>query len=122
MGHVQNSCPNAKKVPQRKNKTRSKPKGWKFPQNFLDEEEDDEEMDPPTNEEAQNTQGDVENGSINHEFSGTPKNTTRQEMIPVAMETKDSKFHHVSESLDLDKENQRLNEGTHLVLIMATPS
>jgi len=93
-----------------------------IPTNFPDEEEDDEGMDPPTNEEAQNMQGNVEKGSVNHEVSGTPGSTSGQEMVIVAMETRDSNFHHVSESLDLDKENQRLNEGTHLVLIMATPS
>jgi len=52
MGHLQNSCPDAKKVPQRKNKTRKKPKGGKLPKNFPDKEEDDEEMNPPTDEEA----------------------------------------------------------------------
>ena len=121
MGHLQNSCPNAKKVPQRNNRTRKKRKGWKFPHNFPNEEEDDKEMDPPTNEEAQNTQGNVEKVSINHEVLGTLANTSRQEIIPIAMDTRDLKFHHVLESSDSDKGNPKLNEGTHLALIMATP-
>ena len=111
-----NSCHDAKKVCQRKKKTRKQPKGWQFPENFPDEEDDDEEMDTPTNEEAQNTQENIEKGRINHEVSGTPTNTSRKEMVPVAMETRDSKSHHVSQSLDSDKENPRMNEGTHLLL------
>jgi len=55
--------------------------------------------------------GNVQKGSISHEVSRTPENTSRQEMILVAMETRDSKFHHVSKSLDSYKKNQRLNEG-----------
>jgi len=43
-------------------------------------------------------------------------------MIPVAMQTRDSKCHHVFESSDSDKENPRMNEGTHLVLVTTTPS
>ena len=77
MRHPQNSCPHAKKVPQRKKKTRKQLKGWKLPLNFLDEEEDYEEVDPPTNEEDQNTQENVEKGSPNHQVSRTPPNTMR---------------------------------------------
>ena len=40
----------------------------------------------------------------------------------VEMKTRDSKFHDVSESSDSDKENTRMNEGTQLALVMATPS
>ena len=43
-------------------------------------------------------------------------------MVHVAMETRDSKSHHVSQSLDSDKENPRMNEGTHLALVIATTS
>jgi len=43
-------------------------------------------------------------------------------MIFVAIETGDSKCHHVSESLDSDKENLRMNEGTQLELVTTTPS
>ena len=71
MGHPQNSCPHAKKVPQRKKKTRKKLKGWKLSQIFLDEEEDYEEADPPSNEEDQSTQESVEKGSPNHQVLGT---------------------------------------------------
>jgi len=85
-------------------------------------EEDDEEIDPPTNEEAQNTQENVEKGSINHEVLGTPTETSRHKMIPVEMETRDSKCHHLSKCLDSDKENPRMNEGTDLALVMTTPS
>ena len=95
-GTSTNSYHDAKKVPERKKKTRNQPKGWQFPLKFPDEEEDDEEMDPPTNEEAQNTQENVENMSVNNEFSGTLANTSTQEMVPVTMETRDSKSHHVS--------------------------
>ena len=101
MGHPQNSCPDAKKVPQRKKKTRKQLKGWKMSEIFLDEEEDYEEVDPPSNEEDQSTQENVEKGSPNHQVLGTPPNTSRQEMgFTVEMKTRDSKFHHVSESLD----------------------
>ncbi len=48
--------------------------------------------------------------------------TSRQEMIPIEMETRDSKCHHVSESLDSDKENPGMNEGTHLALVISTTS
>ena len=75
-----------------------------MPHNFPDEEEDYEEVDPPTNEEDQNTQENVEKGSPNHQVLGTPPNTSRQEMgFTVEMKTRDSKFHHVSESFDSDK-------------------
>jgi len=121
MGHLQHSCPDAMKVPQRRKKTIKQPKGWNFPCQ-PDEEEDDEEIDPPTNEEAQNTGEKVEKGSVNHEVSGTPAHTLRQEMIPVAMETGDSKCHHVSESSHSDKENPRVNEGTQLTFVTTTPS
>ena len=60
-----------------KKKTRKKPEGWKFPEKLPDKEENDEEMHPPTNEEAQNTQENIEEGSINHEFLGTPTHTSR---------------------------------------------
>jgi len=122
MGHPQNSCPVAKKIPQRKKKTTKKPKRWKFPKKFPTEEENDEEMDRPTNEEAQNTQENIEKGRINYEVLGTPAHTLRQDMIPVEIEIRDSKCHHVSKSLDSDKENERMNEGTQLELVMTTPS
>ncbi len=32
-----------------KKKTRKKPEGWKFPEKLPDKEENNEEMDPPTN-------------------------------------------------------------------------
>ena len=57
-------------------------------------------MDPPTNEEAQNTQENIEKGSANHEVSQTLTHTLRKEMILVAMEKGDSKWCHVSERLD----------------------
>jgi len=43
-------------------------------------------------------------------------------MIPVAMRTGDSKRHHVYGSVDPDKENPRINEGTQLALVATTPS
>jgi len=84
-------------------------------------EENDEEMDPPTNEEAQNTQENIEKGSVNHEVLGTTSHTSRNEMIIVAIEVGDSKYHCVSESSVLDKQNLRTNEGTELELVIATP-
>lgn len=122
MGHPHDLCHDSKKVPQGKKKTRNKPKGWKFPQQFPEKEEDNEEIDSTTNEEAQNTQENVENGSINHEVLGTPTDTSRHKMIPIEMEKRDSKCHHVSEILDSDKEIPGMNEVTHLALVMTTPS
>ena len=43
-------------------------------------------------------------------------------MIPMAIDKGDSKCHLVSESLDSDKENQRMNEATQLELVTTTPS
>lgn len=48
-GHLQNTCPNTKKELQRKKKPGKKRKGWKFPSNEPDEEEDDVEKDPISN-------------------------------------------------------------------------
>ena len=78
-------------------------------------------MNPPTVEEAQNPQENIENGSVNHEVSGTSTHTSRQEIIPIEMETGGSKCHRISEISDSEKENPRMNEGTQLVLVMTTP-
>jgi len=40
----------------------------------------------------------------------------------MAIDKGDSKCHLVSESLDSDKENQRMNEATQLELVTTTPS
>ena len=69
-------------------------------------------MDPPPNEEAHNTQENVEMGSVNQQILGNLAYTWRQEIINVSMDTRDSKCHHVSEISDSDKENTRMNEGT----------
>ena len=84
-------------------------------------EENDEGMDPPTIEEAQNTQENIEKGSVNHEVLGTTTHTSRNEMIIVSIEVGNSKYHCVSESSVLDKQNLRMNEGTELELVIATP-
>lgn len=52
-GHLQNTCHDAKKDSRRKKKSRKEPKGWQFPPNESDEEEDYEKAPIPT----QNTQG-----------------------------------------------------------------
>ncbi len=78
-------------------------------------------MDPPANEEAQNTQENIEKGSVNHGVSRTPTHTSRHEMITVVIETGDSKYHRVSESSDSDMQNPTTNEGTQLELVMASP-
>jgi len=87
-----------------------------------EEEDEDEDLEPPTTEETHIPQDSIEKEGISHDDSGAPAHTFRQETILEEKELGDSKRHHVSENLDADKEYPQMKGGSQLALVMTTPT
>lgn len=114
-GHLQNTCPAAKKDSRRKRKTEKQVKGWQFPPPVTDDEEEEEMEITNTNQPSQmNKEPTTEDKITQEQIETTHANTT------VTMDMGNNKRQHISDSSDSDKEIPQLVAESALALISPT--
>ena len=118
-GHLQNSCSAAKRDNRKKKKSGKATKGWKFPSEEPELQEEEEEPSPHENKKI-----DTSLGTQEQEMQDPLDTTTKiqQDMVPGAPDSGGYKRTHTSDTSDSDKDNGAQAEENQLVLIETTPT
>ena len=117
-GHLQNTCPEAKKANSKKKSNRKQRKGWQFPppDSEEDESEEEEELVPP--ESKQPTQEPEVQTEDKTALMDPLRQSKQSDRNGEDMSSGGIKRHHTSETSDSDKDT-----GTHIAenqIVLAT--
>ena len=116
---MQNSCPTTTRDNRKKKKIGKAAKGWQFPSEGPEQQEEEEEPLP-----HENKQTDTSLGSQEQEMQDPLDTTTKtqQDMVPGALDSGGYKGTHTSDTSDSDKDNGAQMEENQLVLIETEPT
>lgn len=121
IGHLQNTCLEAKKDTRRKKKVGKQPKGWQFPPPDADDvpvEEEDKEKEHPIPKENNQTHKEPDP----EEFVTHDLMDSLPGKIPGTMDISGAKRHHTSDHSNSDKDNPRPLEDTSLTQFSSLPT
>ena len=118
-GHLQNSCPAAKRDNRKKKKPGKAAKGWQFPSEEPELQAEEVEPTPHENQQTDTSMGTQEQ-EMQEQLDATAK--TQQAMGPGTLDSGGYKRTHTSDTSDSDKDNGAPTEGNQLVLIETEPT